>query len=80
MTNTLIAATFWKHKYVKVTINNAAWEVANMHDGVTRMPAEESIQEARDLMEETILPQKHQELEEELRPMSASFSMITKPR
>ncbi len=78
-TDALVAAAFWKHEYVKVAINNAAWEVVNMHGGVTRMPAEESIQEARDLMEETILLQKHQELEEELRPMSASFSMITKP-
>ncbi len=79
-TDALIAAVFWKCEYVKVAINNATWEVANMHDGVTRMPAEESIQEAQDLVEETILPQKHRELEEELRPMSASFSMITKPR
>ena len=44
MTDALVAATFWKREYVKVTINNAAWEVANMHDGVTQMPAKESIQ------------------------------------
>ncbi len=58
-TDTLVAAAFWKHEYVKVAINNAAWEVANMHNGVTRMPAKESIQEARHLVEDTILPQKH---------------------
>ncbi len=45
-TDALVAGVFWKHEYVKVMINNAAWEVANMHNGVTRMPAEESIQEA----------------------------------
>ncbi len=78
-TDALVVATFWKREYMKVAINNATWEVANMQDGVTRMPAEESLQEAQDLMEDTILPQKHPELEEDLRPMSASFSMITKP-